>query len=350
MENQVKKRAVVVCPGRGTYNKPELGYLARHHQNKTDLIDTIDANRRANRQSTVAELDAMKSYSMAKHTAGENASSLIYACAAGDFQDIDTEQYEILAVTGNSMGWYISLAVSGALNGANSIELINTMGSMMSDGVIGGQMIYPVMDENWHICGDKIDKLMSMVFAVNNTEGAEAYLSIKLGGYYVLAGNEHGLKMLEKQLERIDDTYPMRLYNHAAFHTPMLSDIAIRAQKKLALSMFGAPALPLIDGEGHIWQPYATNPSELRDYTLGTQVEETYDFSKAMEVAIKEFAPDTVIVLGPGATLGGAIGQCMIEQNYMGITSKQDFVDHQKSEPVLLAMGLEDQRSLVVSR
>ncbi len=349
MDKQTKKRAVVVCPGRGTYNKPELGYLGRHHHEKTQLLNTIDANRLVNQQTTIAELDGMKAYSMAKHTAGENASSLIYACAAGDFLDIDQERFDIVAVTGNSMGWYISLAVSGALNAENGIELINTMGSMMTGGLIGGQMIYPVMDENWHICGNKIDSLMTTLYAVNNMAGAEAYLSIKLGGYYVLAGNDIGLKALEQKLERIDDTYPMRLFNHAAFHTPMLSGIATRAQQQLGLSMFGAPTLPLIDGEGRIWQPYATNPSELRDYTLGTQVEDTYDFSRAMEVAIKEFAPDNIIVLGPGATLGGAIGQCMIKQNYLGMTSKQDFVERQKHDPVLHSMGMEEQRNLVVS-
>ncbi|MCO5135189.1 MAG: hypothetical protein M9908_12770 [Phyllobacteriaceae bacterium] len=29
-----RKTAVVVCPGRGTYNKGELGYLARHFTDK----------------------------------------------------------------------------------------------------------------------------------------------------------------------------------------------------------------------------------------------------------------------------------------------------------------------------
>ena len=134
MSTKTKKTALVVCPGRGTYNKPELGYLARFHSDKKELLGTIDENRLRSGQLTVSELDGLSRYSMAKHTAGENAASLIYACAAGDFVDIDLSAYDIVGVTGNSMGWYIALAVSQALNAANGAELINTMGSMMTGG------------------------------------------------------------------------------------------------------------------------------------------------------------------------------------------------------------------------
>ena len=48
-----KQTAVVVCPGRGTYNKAELGYLSRFHQNKSELIGVIDEQRRQHSQITV---------------------------------------------------------------------------------------------------------------------------------------------------------------------------------------------------------------------------------------------------------------------------------------------------------
>ena len=32
------KTAVVICPGRGTYTKTELGYLSRHHADKAALL------------------------------------------------------------------------------------------------------------------------------------------------------------------------------------------------------------------------------------------------------------------------------------------------------------------------
>lgn len=343
-----KQSAVVVCPGRGTYNKAELGYLARLHQDKTDIISVIDAQRQQQQQVAVGELDAMAKYSMAKHTAGENASSLIYACAACDFADINNEAYDIVAVTGNSMGWYIALAVAQALSQQNSATLINTMGSMMKDGVIGGQMIYPVTDDNWLASEERAQALQHCLEKVNAQGEGRLFVSIHLGGYCVLGGDEQGLKMAEKLLPKIDDTYPMRLFNHAAFHTPLLNEISAKAKKLLGADMFQAPRLPLIDGEGHIWQPHSCDPHALREYTLGAQVNQAYDFSKAIEVAIKEFAPDKIIVTGPGTTLGGAIGQCLIQYQWQGIGNKQSFIERQKSDPYLLAMGIPEQRQLVV--
>ena len=343
-----KQRAVVICPGRGTYNKEELGYLSRLHADKEQMIDVIDANRRANNQPSVTELDNMDKYAMRLHTAGENASSLIYACAHGDFADINTDEYEIVAVSGNSMGWYIALAVAQTLDPKNAIELINTMGSMMTSGVIGGQMIYPVMDKNWQLSPTIQQQVQDCLQDVNAIDDCEVYDSIYLGGYLVIGGNEAGLKQLDNRLPKVDDTYPMRLFNHAAFHTPLLKSISEKAKQTLGEEMFQAPAIPLIDGQGKIWQPYSTSTQNLYDYTLGHQVTEPYDFSAAISVALKEFAPDKLIILGPGSTLGGAVGQCLVANNWQHISSKKDFIARQKNDPFVLAMGLAEQRKHVV--
>lgn len=347
MTIQTKQRAVVICPGRGTYNKSELGYLTRQHQNKLSLLSVIDEYRVANKQISVSELDAMSRYSMAKHTAGENASSLIYACAAADYADIDLQRYDIVGMTGNSMGWYIALALSQALNPNNAIKLINTMGSMMQNGVIGGQLIYPVCDGNWQHDQQTVERINQYINEVNQLKQCECFISIKLGGYLVLAGNEQGLQALEKRLPKVDDAYPMRLFNHAAFHTPLLNEVSVKAKQLMLDNMFNKPTIPLIDGRGHIWQPYHTDKKALWEYTLGEQVTETYDFSAAVEVALKEFAPDKLILLGPGGTLGGAIGQCICAHKWQDITDKTDFVKRQKSAPYLLSMGLQEQRALV---
>ena len=268
-QQKTKKRAVVICPGRGTYNKDELGYFQRLHADKQDLLVAVDTYRLANGQVSIAELDQMPKYNMRLHTAGENASPLIYACAQGDFEDIDGDEFDIVAVTGNSMGWYIALAVSGALNRENAIELINTMGSMMTNGVIGGQLIYPVTDEHWHQDMSLQSTIDKCLVQVNQMDGAEVYPSIFLGGYLVLGGNEKGLQEIEKRLPIIADKYPMKLFNHAAFHTPLLSEIASKAQQLLPSTMFAAPAIPLIDGQGKIWQPHSADIDALYRYTIG---------------------------------------------------------------------------------
>jgi acyl transferase domain-containing protein len=345
---KLKKRAVVICPGRGTYNKEDLGYLQRLHPDKIDVVQSIDAYRQERGQVSIHSLDTAEQFNMRTHTAGENASALIYACAISDFQSINEEDYEVVAVTGNSMVWYIALAAAGALNPQSAIELINTMGSMMTDGVIGGQMIYPITDENWVLDEKALATTQQALADVNKVAGCDVYLSIKLGGYVVFGGNKKGLKTLEEALPKVQDRYPMNLFNHAAFHTPLLNETSAKAKSMLSSSLFTAPKVPLIDGLGQIWQPYSCSAQELYDYTLGTQVVETYDFTKAVEIAIKEFAPDRLIVLGPGATLGGAVAQSLIQHNWLGLQNKKDFISLQKTDPFILAMGLEDQRKLVI--
>ena len=347
-EVKTKKRAVVICPGRGTYNKEELGYLSRNHADKAAMIDLIDQYRAGQNQLSVSELDAMDNYSMKIHTAGENASPLIYACAMGDFAAINRDEYDIVAVTGNSMGWYIALAAAGALNPNAGIEVINTMGSMMVDGLIGGQMIYPLIDENWQWDQTKADTVEQVMADINQLDNARVYTSIKLGGYIVFGANAQGMKELTARLQTIENRYPMKLHNHAAFHTPLLDQTSTKARAQLPASLFNAPSVPMIDGQGHIWQPYASDVHALHHYTLAPQVNRHYDFRAAIRVAIKEFAPDNLIILGPGATLGGAVAQELIKHQWQGMNCKQDFIDRQKQDPFILAMGMEEQRKLVV--
>jgi len=346
--NNRKQRAVVICPGRGTYNKEELGYLQRLHSDKTEIISLIDDFRDSQGQMTVSKLDDMENYSMRVHTAGENASALIYACALSDYQAINKDEFDIVAVTGNSMGWYIALAVAGALKPDQAIELINTMGSMMTKGVIGGQMIYPIINDDWQIDRGQEQQIMRWLAQANQQHGCEVYVSINLGGYLVFGGNKAGLKALENLLPVVQDRYPMNLFNHAAFHTPLLADVAKRAMSLMSAELFNRPDIPLIDGLGQVWQPYSCDVEQLYDYTLNTQVLAPYNFSKAIEVAIKEFAPDKLIILGPGATLGGAVAQSLISHHWLNLHSKADFIAQQKQDPYILAMGLAEQRKKVI--
>ncbi|MFQ6024240.1 MAG: ACP S-malonyltransferase [Acidiferrobacterales bacterium] len=345
-----RETAVIVCPGRGTYNKAELGYLRRYHADKTVFMEQIDRYRRQFEQPAIAELDAMSRYSMDVHNIGENASALIYACALCDITDIDSERFDIVAVTGNSMGWYLALATAKVLDEAGAIQVVNTMGSMMKDEIIGAQIVYPVVDSEWRIDPDATATVRRVLSEVNQNGQGRAYLSINLGGAYVLGADEWGAKSLMKQLPPKDDRYPLQLPNHAAFHTPLLDEVARKAQRVLSKSIFQVPHIPLIDGRGHIWQPYSTDLDGLYAYTLDYQVRVTYDFSKAVEVAIKEFAPDRIIVPGPGYTLGAPIAQELIKHQWLGIRSKDDFLSIQNENPFVLCMGIEEQRQRVVER
>ena len=334
-----KERIVIICPGRGTYTRDTSGYLATFGASAKNQIAYMDDQRKLVGNSTLTELDS-KPFRAKIHMSGEHASPLIYACSLSDFLSIDQEKYEIVAITGNSMGWYSALTLSGALTHENAYFLISTMGSMMKEGTIGGQIIYSVVDENWHVDESEKEEVLTEIKNIN------AHVSIYLGGYLVIGGEQSALDILLKKLPA-KDNYPFQLPFHAAFHTPLLDSISKKAYELLPQSIFQKPSVSLVDGRGHIWSPYSTETVDLYNYTLGHQVTNVYDFFTAITVAIKEFCPDKLVLLGPGNTLGGSIGQIMIENNWLDMDSKSAFSSLQKENPYLISMGMEEQRKLV---
>lgn len=340
------KTAVVVCPGRGTYNQTELGYLGRNFPNAS-LLEAFDAQRREAGQQTLSELDNASRFSPATHMRGDNASGLIFAATLGDFLSIDGEAIRIVAVTGNSMGWYSALACAGGVSWDDGFRIANSMGSLMQRSLIGGQLIYPFVEEDWQPRPERRAELLSLVERIGATAGHALYLSIELGGMLVLAGNEAGLRAFEQSVEPAQQRFPLRLGNHAAFHTPLMAPVAEQGRRLLPPELFAPPALPLIDGRGAIWWPGSSDPMAMRDYTLGAQVTQTYDFTRAITVAAREFAPDMFIVTGPGTTLGGAIVQSLILAGWRGMGNRQDFKDLQDAELILVGMGYAEQRAVV---
>lgn len=344
-----KKRALVIAPGRGTYNKAELGYLQKHHADKAEFISMIDAYRTSKDQITISNLDGKDNYSLKEHTRGDNASPLIYACAYGDYLSIDKDKFDIVAITGNSMGWYIALGCGKALSETSTTDVINTMGTMMQDSLIGGQLIYPIVDDNWNIIEGKEAELASIVDDISAVNGCELHTSIMLGGFIVYGGNDAGIKELHKRLPTVQDRFPLILPNHAAFHTSLQKPISDKALDIFSADIFTAPSVPLIDGRGHIWRPFATDKDKIQSYTFNHQVCQYYDFTRAIQVGMKEFAPDCIIVLGPGTTLGGVIAQSLIQIGWDGLHCKADFIERQKRDsPILYTMGMNEQRTHVV--
>ena len=338
-------KAVVVCPGRGTYNKSELGYLREHFPDPA-LLARFDEQRRAAEQPTVSELDGAERFSLAVHTRGDNASALIFAATLGDFLCLDREAVEVVAVTGNSMGWYSALACAGAVSHEDGFRIANAMGTLMQRALIGGQLIYPFVEDDWRPRPERSAELLALIDRIA-ADGHALHLSIDLGGMLALAGDESGLAAFERAVPPVQQRFPLRLANHAAFHTPLMAPVAARGREALPAELFGDPKLPLIDGRGAIWWPGASDRDALRGYTLGHQVVETYDFTKAITVAAREFAPDLFIVTGPGSTLGSAVIQSLILADWRGLADKEAFRSRQSTEPLLLSMGIPEQRRLL---
>jgi acyl transferase domain-containing protein len=343
----MRRTAVLICPGRGTYNAEELGYLKRHHGDKAELFARFDAIRAEAGQEAVTALDGEERFSRARHTRGDSASPLIYASAYADAQAL-AEDIEVVAVTGNSMGWYIALAAAGALSAEDGFRVVNTMGTLMQEHLIGGQLVYPVCGADWRDDPARRSELLALVAEIGARSGHALALSIDLGGMLVLAGNAEGLAAFEAAVPQVDGRFPLRLPNHAAFHTALQEPVAAAGRARLGAGMFAQPARPMIDGRGHIWWPGSSDMSELYGYTLGHQVVEPYDFARAVRVAAEAFAPDLFVVTGPGTTLGGAVAQSLIRARWQGMDCKADFKVRQAQAPLLVSMGMAEQRALVV--
>lgn len=340
------RRAVLICPGRGTYNAPELGYLKQHRPGFDAVLDGFDQQRVALGQGTLTDLDNSERFDPDVFTRGDNASGLIFASAYCDGKSLN-DDIEIVAVIGNSMGWYIAMALAGAVSDQDGFRLVNTMGELMQRHLIGGQSVYPITDENWVTDSERKHQLLEIVRFIDAKADHYLCLSIDLGGVLVLAGNEAGLTEWEKTVPKVFGRFPMRLQNHAAFHSPLQSDVAAKGRAFLSDMVVKAPDVPLIDGFGKVWWSDGCDTAKMWDYTLGAQVTETYNFSKAIETAAKEFSPDLFILAGPGNTLGGAVAQSLIGCGWKGMKNKADFEVLQLKSDFLVSMGRKDQRLTV---
>ncbi|MEE2024528.1 malonyl CoA-ACP transacylase [Alkalimonas mucilaginosa] len=339
----MKKTAVVVCPGRGSYNKPELGSIGRWHGDKAAVLAELDKVRAELGLASIAELDGAAHYASRLHQQAENAAGLIFSAGLLDYQSINPAEYEVVAITGNSMGWYTALGCAGVWHPAAAMQYVCQMATLTA-GAAGGQCIYPLVNSDWQPDAEKI----ALVKALLADYAGELFESIRFGGYAVLAGSETAMQAVLSRLPKVDERFPLLLPGHAAFHSPLMAEAASKAMAAIPESAFDRPRLPLIDGCGHIWQPYSTEAAALKRYTLDRQVQGCYDFGLAIEVAVKEFAPDALILLGPGSSLGGAVAQSLIRLNWQGLGSKADFSARQQQDPLLLSMGLAEQRSLVL--
>lgn len=336
----MKKTALVVCPGRGTYNKPELGYITQHLTDNA-LLQQFDRVRQERNLTTISELDQLPVFNRSQHLKADNAAGLIFAAGVSDYRSINAEQFDIVAVTGNSMGWYTALGCTGVLAPDLGMQLVTDMAQLTAGGA-GAQFIYPLIDDNWQADTQRIG-LVQQQLALHQ---GELYMSIVYGGYAVLAGTESAVKAAIAALPPCDDRFPLLLPGHAGFHTRLMQSASDKALNLWPAQQFSQPQLPLIDGKGQVWPSFGSSLNALQHYTLQHQVCQTYDFSLALQTAVKEFAPEHIILLGPGGALGGAVAQSLIQINWQGISSKQDFIAAQQAEvPYILSMGLPEQRA-----
>jgi [acyl-carrier-protein] S-malonyltransferase len=342
----VRKRVLLVCPGRGSYDRSSLGWLKDRNETANAVVSVCDEYRSARGKPTVTALDSEPLFKTGQHVAGEHASLLTFATTLADRFTLDAQRYEIVGVVGNSMGWYTALAVSGALSLEDAVHLVDTMGSYQQDNVIGGQILYPLTDEDW-VADPMLAEGVEQALREAGQQGHVAEWSIRLGGFAVLGADPEGLKVLMATLPRVqrgERTFPLQLPLHSAFHTSLMQPTAARAQQELRDLAFRAPEVPLVDGRGVIFRPLGADPQELARYTLGHQVVRPYDFATSLVTALHHCGPDLVVLLGPGNPLGGPVARTLVADGWRGHQTRASFEAASREDPFLLSFGVTVQR------
>lgn len=318
--------AVLFCPGRGSYGRGELGSIGHRLRDRAvaEALAEADAVRAAERRPTVTELDAARTFQPSRHLEGRNAAELIYFATLAHLDDL-RERYEIVAIGGNSLGWYTALAAAGACSPRDGWRLVTTLARLQEE-VAGGQILTTTVDpQTWRTDPGLVAAVDEALAAAGQAGDGFVARSIRLGGHEVLAGTEPGVARLLQVLPRVagsEREFPFRLAGHGPFHTALCEPVAAAATTELATLPVTEPRVHLIDGRGDLHTPWSADPRELRAYTTDVQVRTTFDFSATVRVALREFCPDVLLQAGPGTSLRAPIGHVVLREGYRGIRSR----------------------------
>jgi hypothetical protein len=337
-----RPRAVLVLPGRGAYTATTLGTLPPEHP----LVVRAEAIRADLGLDSLLALDAADTFEPPVHLSPANASPLIFLASLLDAERA-TADYRVVAVLGNSLGWSTALAAGGALDIDDAFRLVQGVALLqeeaVTDGVTGGQLIYPRLDADWQPVASYEAAIESALDGNGGATDAVAYPSVDLGGYLVLAASDAGIARLLETLPPVtigERQFPLRLAFHGPYHTPLVASVAAAAGEMFMTLGWRRPEVTLIDGRGVRFTPWATDPAELARYTLGDQIVTPYEFATSVRVALREYAPDVLVLTGPGNTLGGVVGQLTVGEGYRGLRTRADFEARQASgQPLVLSQG-----------
>jgi malonyl CoA-acyl carrier protein transacylase len=330
-------RVVLVCPGRGAYGPASLGSLPREHP----WLEAAETLRAGLDLPSLAELDAADRFDPARHLRPANAAPLTYLVTLIDAARA-AEDHEVVAVAGNALGWQSALGVAGALSFEDGFRMVQQVALLseapMPTGAPGGQVIYPLTDASWH----PDPALRSAVEVALSQVNGDAHTAIELGGYVLLAGTETGVGKLLAALPQVrvgEQIYPLRSALASPSHTPLATELASAARELLGDLAWREPSTTLLDGRGARWTPWSTSPAGLADYTLGEQLTAPYRFGTSLRVALREYAPDMLVLPGPGNGLGAICGQVIVAEGYRRIRSRKAFEAAQSGRrPLVVSM------------
>jgi len=330
-------RAAVAFPGRGSYGPGSLGSLDPGHP----WVQRADELRAGAGMPPISDIDAAVRFGPALHLRAANAWPLTFLVSLLDAERI-ADDHEVVVVVASSTGWYTALTAAGAVDFDDGFRLVQQMAlaaeEPLDDEAEAAELVYPLIDDAWERDegrGRVIDEAVAEA-------GHGAARALELGSFSVVAGTASAVDRVNAALPPVTmggRDYPLRLASADAWHTPLRARSAAAAAERLGGIAWDRPNVTLVDGRGTRFTPFSTDPSVLAEQTLLQQADAPYDFARAFRVALREYAPDVVLLPGPGGTLGTACAQLIVAEGYRGIRSRTELEALQGGpSPLLLSM------------
>lgn len=329
-------RAVLVMPDAAAYGPATLGSLPLDDP----LVERADELRRGRGLESLRAIDRAPRYDPAVHGRPANGGPLSYLVALLDAERALLD-HEVVAVVATSVGWCAALAATGAISAPDGLALIQEIGLLQEAVPDSARIVYPVTDGDWRPM-DACRRALDAALSDSDGNGGGVALSIEMGGYAVLAGGDAAVTQVAGTLPAVqigERSYPLRLAGLGGLHTPAAQPLADQLASRMAEIVWRVPQTTLIDGRGMRYAPWSTDPAELARYSLGELLVTPYRFATGLRVALREYAPDVLVLPGPGSSLGAICGQVIAAEGYRTVRSRRDFRAVQASpQPLVLAM------------
>lgn len=260
----------------------------------------------------------------------------------GDFrttlEDVRTARrdHDVVAALASGAGWYAALAGAGVLAADDAEQLLGAVGEACRAIPATGQVVFPQSDAAWRP-DPRLAAALEGGLALGDGQISRA---VDLGPYAILTGTPAGIELLTSALPAIsvgERRYPLVLPPRPALHTPLAGDAAEQVRRTATRLDWHMPELTMVDGRGIRHTPWSASPAALREATLD-QLLDTERFGTALRLALREYAPDLIVVCGRSAILPTVCGQLVVAEGYRGIRSRRAFVEAQRRRPLVLSM------------
>ncbi len=257
--------ALVICPGRGTYGKAELGYLKRLHADKAELIERL---RPAARRARPADhLRARRRRALQPGTAHARRHRL-----AADLHRLLCRfpRHRPVALRHRRGHRQFDGLVHDARRrrrgrAPNTASRSSTRWARTARPASpAARSCSPSSTRNGARCRACARPCSASSRRSMPGPDAALYLSIELGGMMVFAGNEAGLAALLAEAPPTPGARAAPPRQSRPLPHPADAGLVGPRPARLPADWFGAPDVPMIDGRGHIWRPFASDAEALR--------------------------------------------------------------------------------------